>query len=63
MNQFLKMQWRPTSGCELVSSRNFPDEVQGDYLLNNVIGFQGVLQYRMKDDGSGFHADPVTPAS
>jgi glucose/arabinose dehydrogenase len=61
MNEFLKMQWRPTSGCELVSSRNFPDETQGDYLLNNVIGFQGVLRYRMKPDGSGFHGDPVEP--
>ena len=61
LQQFLEKQWRPTSGCELVSSRNFPDETQGDYLLNNVIGFQGVLRYRMKDDGSGFHADPVEP--
>ena len=61
MHQFLKTEWRPTSGCELISSRNFPDDVQGDYLLNNVIGFQGVLRYRMKDDGSGFHGDPVQP--
>ena len=61
MPQFLKMQWRPTSGCELVSSRNFPEDTQGDYLLNNVIGFQGVLRYRMKEEGSGFHADPVEP--
>ncbi len=61
MKQFLVKQWRPTSGCELVSSRNFPDDTQGDYLLNNVIGFQGVLRYRMKEDGSGFSADPVEP--
>jgi glucose/arabinose dehydrogenase len=61
MNQFLKMQWRPTSGCELVSSRHFPDDTQGDYLLNNCIGFQGVLRYRMREDGSGFAADPVEP--
>ncbi len=61
MPQFLKMQWRPTSGCEMVSSRNFPEDTQGDYLLNNVIGFQGVLRYRVKEEGSGFHADPVEP--
>jgi glucose/arabinose dehydrogenase len=61
LQEFLVKQWRPTSGCELVSSRNFPEETQGDYLLNNVIGFQGVLRYRMKDAGSGFHADPVEP--
>lgn len=61
MEQFLKMQWRPTCGCELVSSRNFPDQTQGDYLLNNNIGFQGILRYRVKEDGSGFHADPIEP--
>ena len=63
MPEFLKMQWRPTSGCELVSSRNFPEDTQGDYLLNNVIGFQGVLRYRVKEEGSGFHADPDRTAS
>ena len=61
MKQFLVKQWRPTCGCELVSSRNFPDDTQGDYLLNNDIGFQGVLRYRVKEDGSGFKADPVEP--
>jgi hypothetical protein len=35
--------------------------MQGDYLLNNCIGFQGTLEYRFKDEGSGFHADPVEP--
>ncbi len=59
-NLFVK-QWRPTCGCELVRSRHFPDDVQGDYLLNNCIGFQGVLQYRLTKQGSSFHADPVTP--
>jgi putative heme-binding domain-containing protein len=61
MEQFLVKQWRPTCGCVTVSSRNFPDEMQGDYLLNNTIGFLGTLQYRFRDDGSGFAADPVTP--
>jgi glucose/arabinose dehydrogenase len=61
LKTFLVKQWRPTCGCELVSSRNFPDEAQGNYLLNNCIGFQGTLQYKMKDEGSGFAADPVDP--
>jgi hypothetical protein len=61
LKQFLTKQWRPTCGCELVSSRNFPDEAQGNYLLNNCIGFQGTLQYKMKDEGSGFAADPLEP--
>lgn len=61
MQEFLVKQWRPTCGCEIVSSRHFPDEMQGDYLINNCIGFQGVLQYRFRDEGSGFFAEPVEP--
>ncbi|MEO0469315.1 MAG: PVC-type heme-binding CxxCH protein [Bacteroidota bacterium] len=44
---------RPTSGLEFVSSRHFPDEVQGDMLINNSIGFLGTKQHRMLDDGTG----------
>jgi putative heme-binding domain-containing protein len=61
LKQFLQKQWRPTSGCEFVSSRQFPDDAQGNYLLNNCIGFQGILQYKMRDDGAGYAADPVDP--
>jgi len=61
MKQFFPMQWRPTCGCELVYSRHFPDDTQGDYLLNNNIGFQGILRYRVREDGSGFAAAPVEP--
>jgi len=61
MVKFLKKQWRPTSGCEIVSSRHFPDEAQGMYLLNNCIGFHGVLAYKVEDDGSGFWATPAPP--
>ena len=41
---------RPTSGLEFVSSRHFPDEVQGDLLINNTIGFLGTKQHTMVDD-------------
>jgi glucose/arabinose dehydrogenase len=61
MKEFLKMQWRPTCGCELVYNRHFPDDTQGDYLLNNDIGFQGILRYRVTDTGSGFAGTPVEP--
>jgi glucose/arabinose dehydrogenase/lysophospholipase L1-like esterase len=61
MKQLFTKQWRPTCGCELVSSRNFPDEAQGNYLLNNCIGFLGVLQYKIKEEGSGFVGEPVDP--
>ena len=45
---------RPTSGLEFVSSRHFPDEAQGDFLLNNTIGFLGTKQHSLKDDGTGY---------
>ena len=45
---------RPTSGLEFVSSRHFPDEVQGDLLINNTIGFLGTKQHAIADDGTGY---------
>ena len=42
---------RPTSGVEFVSSRHFPDEVQGDMILCNNIKFQGAKQHEIKADG------------
>src|SRR5690606_40623183 len=45
---------RPTSGLEFVSSRHFPDVVQGDFLINNTIGFLGTKQHTLEDDGTGF---------
>ena len=47
---------RPTSGIEFISSRHFPDEVQGDLIINNTIGFLGTKEHTMIDDpdSSGF---------
>ncbi|MDB6069227.1 MAG: putative cytochrome c precursor [Verrucomicrobiales bacterium] len=45
---------RPTTGLEVVSSRHFPDEVQGDLILCNAIGFLGIKQHSIKDDGTGY---------
>ncbi len=50
---------RPTSGIEFVSSRHFPDDVQGDVLFNNCIGFLGAKQHRMIEDGTGFTTEYV----
>lgn len=45
---------RPTSGLEFIYSRHFPDEVQGDYILGNAIGFLGIKQHTLTDDTIGF---------
>lgn len=45
---------RPTSGIEFVSSRHFPDDVQGDFIINNNIGYLGAKQHQLIEDGTGF---------
>ncbi|MFK7850001.1 MAG: PVC-type heme-binding CxxCH protein [Akkermansiaceae bacterium] len=48
---------RPTSGLEFISSRHFPDEVQGDQLIGNCIGFLGLKQHGISDDGTGYKTE------
>jgi len=48
---------RPTSGIEFIHSRHFPDEVQGDFLVNNTIGFLGTKQHKLVDEGTGYHSE------
>lgn len=50
---------RPTSGIEFISSRHFPDEVQGDVLINNNIGYLGAKQHKVIEDGTGFTTEYV----
>ncbi|WP_018616878.1 PVC-type heme-binding CxxCH protein [Segetibacter koreensis] len=49
-----KHRVRPTSGLEFVSSRHFPDDVQGDFLINNTIGFLGTKEHTLVDNGTGY---------
>ena len=61
LKNFIVKRVRPSSGCEIVSSRHFPPAAQGNFLLNNVIGFQGILQHKMEDEGSGFVGTEIEP--
>src|SRR5205807_8927761 len=45
---------RPCPGMEYLSSQHYPPENQGKLLVANVIGFQGILQYKMVDKGASF---------
>jgi len=45
---------RPTSGLEFVSSRHFPEEIQGDMMLNNTIGFLGTKMHQVIESGTGY---------
>ncbi len=56
---FIPFSVRPTGGCVLVSSGHFPPEAQGNFLFNNCIGFQGVKQYKVAEEGSGFTGEMI----
>ncbi len=43
---------RPTSGVEFVYSSHFPDEVQGDAIICNSIGYLGAKQHKVMPDGN-----------
>lgn len=52
--RFITKRTRPSAGNELVVSRHFKPEDQGDFLLCNVIGDRSILQHSVTEDGSGF---------
>ena len=58
---YFRQRTRPCPGTCLISSRQFPDDMQGNLLDLDVIQFQGILQYKFKEEGSGFTASEVTP--
>jgi glucose/arabinose dehydrogenase/lysophospholipase L1-like esterase len=52
---------RPCPGMEILSSAQFPDSMQGNLLVANVIGFLGILQYKIADTNSGFFGKEIEP--
>ncbi|MBI1321902.1 azurin [bacterium] len=61
MKQVYQQRTRPCPATEILSSKHFPDEYQGDLLVQNVIGVLGILRYKFKDEGSGFTAVEQEP--
>lgn len=51
MRPLLSKEVRPVPACEILSSDNFPKNMQGDFLICNTIGFLGVKQYKLHRDG------------
>ncbi|MFM8893144.1 MAG: PVC-type heme-binding CxxCH protein, partial [Planctomycetia bacterium] len=47
-----RQRTRPCPGIEFLSSPHFPEEFQGNLLVGNVIGFQGILRYTFRPRGS-----------
>jgi putative heme-binding domain-containing protein len=59
LKTFIPFSVRPTAGCAFVSSRHFPPEAQGNFLFNNNIGFQGIKQYKVREEGSGYTGEEI----
>ena len=59
--QLYQQRTRPCPGAEILSSKHFPPEMQGNLLVGNVIGFQGILQYQIRDKGASFEGIEVEP--
>ncbi len=59
--QVYQQRTRPCPGMEILTSKHFPAENQGNLLVGNVIGFQGILQYKLKDDGASLAGTEVEP--
>ena len=59
----LKLFWknpsRPCPATAILSSRHFPDEMNGNFLNFNVITFQGVYQAKFSEDGAGIKGESV----
>ncbi|HEV3144491.1 MAG TPA: PVC-type heme-binding CxxCH protein [Gemmataceae bacterium] len=52
---------RPCPGVEICSSKHFPDEFQGNFLVADVIQFQGILRYKLEDNGASFRGVEQEP--
>ncbi len=59
--QVYQQRTRPCAGVEILSSSHFPEEHRDNLLVLNVIGFQGVLQYKLEEKNSSFSATEVEP--
>jgi putative heme-binding domain-containing protein len=59
--QVYQQRTRPCPGIEYLSSSHFPEEFRGNLLVGNVIGFQGILRYKVSGEGSSFSAVELEP--
>ena len=62
MKDFLTSSTKPkTCGMAVVSSSAFPESAQGNVLFNTFIGFQGIRQHTVTEEGSGIVGHEIEP--
>jgi glucose/arabinose dehydrogenase/azurin len=59
MKEFWDRPSRPCPGTGMISSRHFPEEMQGNFLNLNVISFQGCFQVKVTEEGSGLKGQTI----
>lgn len=59
--QLYEKRVRPVPAIQILDSQHFPEENRGNLLIANVIGFQGVTQYKFEKRGAGLFAKEVEP--
>jgi putative heme-binding domain-containing protein len=50
---------RPALGNGFIYSRHFPESAQGNFMYACVINMNGILQFKVEDDGSGYRGSRV----
>jgi putative heme-binding domain-containing protein len=50
---------RPALGNGFIYSRHFPESAQGNFYFACVINMNGILQFKVEDDGSGYRGSRV----
>ncbi|QDU76752.1 Cytochrome c-552 precursor [Bremerella volcania] len=59
--QWFDKRVRPVAATGLLASSHFPEEMQGNFLICNCIGFLGVLNHKIQYNGSDIRATEVDP--
>ena len=56
-----KQRTRPCPATEFLTSNHFPEEFQNNYIVPNVIGYQGIMRYKIEEDGASFKGTELEP--
>jgi putative heme-binding domain-containing protein len=59
--QVYQQRTRPSGGMEYLSSKHFPPDWDGNLIVTNCIGFQGILRYKINDAGGSFTGQELEP--
>lgn len=56
-----KQRVRPCSGMELISSQHLGDAMRGNLWVANVVGLQGIVQYKLEQNGASLKGTEKAP--